>query len=124
MFDTVDLTAFQDAIKGALPAQSSCTITISGPFDTTAVQTAGTLSGSHTVLYNLPGGATPLSLAVVLGMRQAWVSGEPTFGLISTAANGFLCKSYTVDISAGTYSAEFYVAAGSAAPAWGTTQIT
>lgn len=123
-YDTLESTSFMDTIKTSLPTIANCTITISGPFDTTAAQTAGTMSGSHTVLYNLPGGATPLSLNIEFGMRQTFESGEPTFGLTSTAANGFLCRSYKVDPSTGKYTAEFYVATGSAIPAWGTTPLT
>ena len=117
-YDTVDLTAFQDAIKGALPGHANCTIDITGPFDTSAAAAAGTLSGSHTILYNLPGGTTPLSLDVIIGIRHAYEATEPQFGITSTTTNGFLCKNYIVNQD-GTYSATFYVAAGSAAPAWG-----
>jgi len=122
-YDEQDLTAFQDAVKGALPAQASCRITITGPFDTTAAQSAPTMSGSHTVLYNLAGGTTPLSLNISIGMRHTYYEGEPTFGITSTTANGFLVKNYIVNPD-GTYSAELYVAAGSAAPAWATTPYT
>ena len=123
-YDEVDLTAFQDALKGVLLNQASCEITITGPFDTSPAAAATSLSGSHTILYNLPGANTPLSLGVHIGIRHAWEDGEPVFGLTSTAANGFLCKSYIPDFNAGTYTATFVVAAGSAAPAWGTTAIT
>jgi hypothetical protein len=121
-YDNVDLTAFMDAIKGYLPAHANCTIDITGPFDTTAAAAAGSLSGSHTVLYNLPGGVTPLTLDVKFGVRHAWDT-EPQFGITSSATDGFLCKSYIVNPD-GTYSASFYVAAGSAAPAWGTAAET
>jgi hypothetical protein len=117
-YDETDLTAFQDAIKGVLPAMANCQITITGPFDSSVVASAGTLSGSHTVLYNLPGGVTPLSLDVQFGVRHAYDT-EPQFGITSTAANGFLCKSYQVDPKGVKYTAVFVVAAGSAAPAWG-----
>ena len=122
-YDEVDLTAFQDAVKGALPNTPDCVIEITGPFDTTVAQTVGTLSGSHTVLSGINGLSTPLSLAVNLGVRHAWEAGEPVFGLTSTAANGFLCFSYKVD-PAGKYSAKFKCFPGSAIPAWGTSALT
>ena len=122
-YDEVDLTAFMDSIKGALPAQANCTITITGPFDSTAAAAAGSLSGSHTVLYNLPGGVTPLTLDVQVGIRAVWESGAPQFGITSSAINGFLCKSYIPDMN-GKYTAVFYMAAGSTAPAWGTAAET
>lgn len=129
-YDEQDLTAFQDAIKGALPAQANCTITITGPFDSSAAQAAGgsgvapALSGSHTVLNNLAGGVTPLTIDVRFGMRQYWTTGEPQFGITSSTTDGFLCKTYTVDPGAMKYTATFYMNAGSAAPAWGTAAET
>ena len=123
-FDEVELTAFQDAIKGVLPAHPDCTITITGPFDTSAAAAAGTLSGSHTVLSGINGGVTPLTLDVQVGIRHAWESGEPQFGITSSAANGFLCTDYQVDVNAGKYSAKFRVYPGSVAPAWGSAAET
>jgi hypothetical protein len=119
-----DLTAFQDAVKGALPETPECAIEIEGPFDTAAAAVAGTLSGSHTVLSAIVGLSTPLTLDVQIGIRHAWESGEPQFGLTSTSANGFLCTSYKVNPNDGTYSAKFVVYPGSAIPAWGTAAET
>jgi len=122
-YDMVDVTAFMDAVKGALPAMPDAPIEISGPFDTTGAQAAGTLSGSHTVLYNLPGGVTPLSLDVKFGVRQAW-DAEPQFGITSSATSGYLCESYLVDPNTMTYTARFVLFPGSALPAWGTSAET
>ena len=119
-YDEVELTAFQDAIKGALPAHPDCVITITGPFDTSAAAASPTLSGSHTVLSGINGGTTPLTLDVQVGIRHTWEAGEPQFGITSSAANGFLCTAYQVDVNAGKYSAKFRVYPGSVAPAWGT----
>lgn len=110
----VDLTAFMDAVRGALPDTPDCKIEISGPFDTTA-------NGAHAVLSSECGGNTPRSLDIRFGMRQAWESGEPQFGITATATSGFLCTAYTVDPSNATYSAKFVLFPGSSAPAWGTT---
>lgn len=123
-YDEQDMTQWQDAVKNALPTFPDAPIEISGAFDTSAAATAGTLSGSHTILYNLVGATTPLSLGVFIGIRHTWESGEPVFGITSTSANGYICTRYTVDIANMTYSARFVLYPGSAAPAWGTTAIT
>ncbi len=129
-FDEVDLTAFQDAVKGALAGHPDFVLTISGPFDTSAAQAASgsaaaaALSGSHTVLNPINGGYTPLGFGIYFGMRHFWETGEPVFGLTASAANGMTCFDYTVDPGAGTYTAKFRMYPGSAVPAWGTAAIT
>lgn len=122
-FEEKDVTAFQDAIKNALLGQPSCTISISGPFDNSAVAAAGTLSGSHTVLNAIAGLMVPLTLDVQVGMRHAWEAGEPQFGITSSATVGFICSEYVPDINEGKYSAKFVVMGGTA-PAWGTAAET
>lgn len=119
-YPEADLTAFQDAVKGVLLGTPECKITISGPFDTTAAQTAGTLSGSHTVLSGIVGKLVPLTLDFQVGIQHAWEAGEPQFGITSSATSGFLCSDYQVDISNGAYTASFVMFPGSSAPAWGT----
>ena len=119
-YDETELTAFQDAIKGALPAHPDCVITITGPFDNTAAAASPTLSGSHTVLAAINGAQTPLTLDVQVGIRHTWESGEPQFGVTSSATSGFLCFDYQPDVNAGKYSAKFRMYPGSSAPAWGT----
>lgn len=129
-YEEVDVTAFQDAVKGALAGQPDFTLTISGPFDTTAAQAASAsgaaaaLSGSHTVLSGLVGGATPLAFGCYFGIRHYWETGEPAFGITGTTANGMTCFEYTVDPGNATYSAKFRMYPGSAAPAWGTSAYT
>jgi hypothetical protein len=122
-FDESEVTAFQDAIKNVLPNHPDVQITITGPFDNTTAQSAGTLSGSHTILAPIVGGNTPLSLDIQIGMRHAWESGEPQFGITSSASSGFLCTAYTVDLATMKYSATFRVIGG-VAPAWGTAAET
>lgn len=128
-YDEQDVTAFQDAVKSALANQPEAPIEVSGPWDTSAaVAAAGsaaapTLSGSHTVLNGINGGGTPLSLGVYFGVRHFWETGEPVFGISSTATTGYTCTSYTVDPSNMTYTARFAVYPGSV-PAWGTAAIT
>lgn len=129
-YEEVDLTAFQDAIKGVLNGLPDATIDISGPFDTTAAQAAsGTgaapaLSGSHIILKDIVGVNTPLTMGIYFGIRANWATGDPAFGITSTAANGVLCTKYTVNPDDGTYSASFKPAAGSAILAWGTAAYT
>ena len=129
-FEEKDLTALQDAVKGALPGQPDMVITITGPWDTTAAVAASgsaatpTLSGSHTVLNGINGLSTPLTFGAYQGVRHNWETGEPTFGITSSATTGALCFEYTIDPAAGTYSAKFRMFPGSPAPAWGTAAYT
>src|SRR5512133_2930918 len=104
--EEVELTAFMDAIKGALPNTPDCQIDITGPFDTTA-------NSAHPVLSAACGAMTPRSLDVKVGIRQNYVEGEPQFGITATATSGFICTSYIVDLNAGKYSATFRMFPGS-----------
>ena len=112
-YDEVDLTAFSDAIKGVLPGHPGLTIEITGPMDTTA-------SGTHAILSADAGGVTPRSFDVQIGIRHAWESGEPQFGISATSTSGILVLSYVVDPSGITYTSRLAMFAGSSAPAWGT----
>jgi hypothetical protein len=123
-YDEMDVTAFQDAIKNSVLGHPDAPIEISGPLDSSAAAAVPSLSGSHTVLSVICGANTPLSLDIQVGVRHAWESGEPQFGITSSAVNGYLCSAYTVDPSSMTYSAKFVLSAGSAAPAWGTAAET
>jgi hypothetical protein len=122
-YDEMNVTAFQDAIKNALLGHPSCTISITGPFDTTAAAASPSLSGSHTVLSALVGVNTPRSLDVQVGIRHAWEAGEPQFGITKSATSGFIVSEYVPDINNGKYSAKLVVF-GSTAPAWGTAAET
>ena len=119
-YPEADVTALQDALKGVLPDTPDCAITISGPVDNSAAAVAPALSGSHTVLSAINGAQTPLSLDIQLGIRHAWESGEPQFGITKSATSGFLCTSYIIDPASMTYTARFGMFPGSSAPAWGT----
>lgn len=117
-YEENDVTAWYDAIKGVLLGQPSFSTTISGPVDTTAD------TGNHVVLTGVAGKNTPLAFDVRLGIRHTWEAGEPVFGITATAANGVLVKSYKVNPESMTYTAEIVMAAGSAAPEWGTAAHT
>jgi len=123
------ITAFQDAVNGSLPNMPNAPIDISGPWDTTAAAASTSLSGSHTVLSALvaavaAGTYSPLSLDVQFGVRHAWESGEPQFGITASTTSGYYCSAYTFDPNAGTYSASFRLIPGSALPAFGTAAET
>lgn len=123
-----DLTAWQDIIQGILTSTPDAVVEVGGPFDTSAAQAVAAsgaqpaLSGSHTVLYNLAGRMTPLSLGVYIGIRHFWETGEPTWGVSSSATSGFVCTSYQVE--GNKYKARFRMYPGSSAPAWGTAAVT
>ena len=130
-YDEVDVSAIQDAVRGYLNGQADFSLEISGPFDTSAVQaasgsgSAAALSGSHTVLNDLPNDLTPLAFGIYFGIRQYWNTGEPVFGLSDdTSGNGILCMSYNVNPADMTYTAMFRLYPGSTAPSWGTSAIT
>ena len=124
------LVALQDVIKGALSGLPDLAIDIGGPFSNLAAQAASgsgaavVLSGSHTVLNNLPGLVTPLGFGIYFGIRALWATGDPVFGLTASAVNGLICTSYLGNPSTMLYTARFRVITGSALPAWGTAVIT
>jgi hypothetical protein len=119
-YDEVDVTAFQDAVRGRLPAMPDCPIEIGGPWDTSAVGVSPALSGSHTVLSALNGGVTPRSLDIRIGVRAAPEADSPQFGITSSATSGFIVTNYVVNPQEGTYTARLVLFPGSALPAWGT----
>jgi hypothetical protein len=132
VYDQQDLTAYQDAVKGALPNHPDAPIEISGPWDNSVVAAvaasaaAPVLSGCHaaTMLPAINGAYTPLTLDVRFGVRHYWETGEPQFGITSGAVDGYLCVSYVVDTSNMIYTAKFVLNPGSIAPAWGTAAET
>lgn len=126
-YDEVDLSALQDLVKGFMTGQAAFSLTLTGPFDTTAAATASAtteasgahLSGSHTVLEPLDGGATPLAFGIYFGIQADWAAGDPVFG----ADNSILVSDYTVDPASGMYSCKIIKAAGGTDPIWDTAQI-
>ncbi len=123
------LVALQDVIKGALSGLPDLAIDISGPYSNAAAVAASgsgaavALSGSHTILKNLPGGVTPLGIGIYFGNKAVWTTGDDVFGLTASAVNGFICTAYLGNPSTMLYTARFRVITGSALPGWGTAAI-
>src|SRR5579859_3668112 len=125
IYPQVDLTAFQDAVKGFAPGIPDAKLTFGGPFDTSAAVAAAAsgatpaLSGSHTILNAVNGLLTPLSWAIYIGMGRYWSTGDPVFGISSSSTAGVLVTNYQVlDASGGlAYTADLVFYPGSTAPA-------
>lgn len=113
-FDEVDVTAWADAIKNALPGQPDAPIVARFQFSTDA----------FTLLSAIVGGETPLALDIRFGIRHAWENGEPTFGLTGTSDNGYLCTSVLLNPDDMTMEARFVLAGSSGAPAFATAAHT
>jgi hypothetical protein len=119
-YEETDLTAFQDAVRGALPSMPDAPIEWGGPFDSKIAAVLPTLSGSHTILSGVCGLAVPLTIDIQFGIRAAWVAGAPNFGITAVAdTNGYLVTKYVVDLTSMLYSARAVLFPGSALPAWG-----
>jgi len=124
-YDEQDLTAWQDAVKNALPSMPDAPIEFGGPFDNSALAAVPNLSGSHTLLNALNGVVAPVSVDVQFGMDNAtWTAGAPQFGITATATSGYILTKYVVDPASMTYSARLVLYPGSALPAWGTAAET
>jgi hypothetical protein len=127
-YDEIDVSAMQELVKAFLSGQATFSMTISGPFDNSAAaaasgsgaSAAASLSGSFTVLQPLNGGLVPRAFGVYFGVQGDWTTGDPVFG----ADNSVIVTDFTMDPSAGTYSAKLAHVSGGTAPAWGTSAIT
>jgi len=108
--ETVDVTAFSDQIHNFLNGLPTAPITVTGPNDTVLITHLSAL-----------GDQTPLSLGIYYGVRAAWESGAPTFGISSSATSGYIFGGFTV--SGGVITAKFNVF-GPTAPAWSTSAVT
>ena len=130
VYDEVDLTAWQDAVKGYLANHPDAPIDITGPLDTSdavglaASGAAPALSGSYTVLVPITatGFTTPLGLWIGFGIRGYWTTGDPAFGIVApSATSGYICTKFTIEGE--KYSASFKPFPGSV-PAWGSAILT
>jgi hypothetical protein len=107
---TVDVTAYSDGVYNFLADKPTAPLTITFPLDTVVITHLSALNSN-----------TPLSLGIYYGIRQAWESGEPTFGITSSATSGYISLGFTV--SGGVITANFEVF-GPTAPAWSTSAVT
>jgi len=130
VYDSEDLTAWQDAVKGYLAKHPDASIEFGGPWDTTAAAAAAAsaaapvLSGSHTVLNPLTAATftTPLGFAVCYGVRHYWEAGEPVFGVVSPSATaGYTVYEYRKN--GPKYTCAIKPFPGTT-PAWGTAILT
>ena len=127
-YEEIDVSAMQELVKTFLAGQATFSMTISGPFDNSAAVTASasgesaaaSLSGSFTVLEPLNGLLGPLAFGVYFGVATDWTSGDPVFG----ADASVIVTDFTMDPSAGTYSAKLAHVSGGTAPYWDTAIIT
>lgn len=126
VYDEVELTAWQDAVKGYLSNHPDAPIDITGPFDTKAEAAlaasglAPVLSGSHTVLSVIDSvNLNPRGLWIAFGIRGYWTAAtDPAFGVAApSATSGYVCTKYVVEGE--KYSARFVPYPGTM-PAWGT----
>lgn len=109
-FEEQDVTGVSNAIQNVVVGRPSAPLTIAFKFDTVVFTHLDALSNT-----------TPLSLDIRVGIRHTWESGEPTFGITSSATSGYLLKDFTTDGS--TITATFNVF-GPTAPDFATTAHT
>jgi hypothetical protein len=109
-YETIDVTAFSNTVKNFLAGYPTAPIQVTFPMDTVVITHLSALNTN-----------TPLSLGIYYGIRHAWESGEPTFGITSSATSGYIFLGFTV--SGGVITANFEVF-GPTAPAWSTSAFT
>jgi hypothetical protein len=115
-YDQSDVTTIANSVKQYLTGYGDATITLSGPFNNTAVAASPSESGAHPVMTGLNGANTAATLTIQIGIRAAPTSGDPEF------EGEFVVTEYTLSGSATdlTWTATLKPAFGAAAPAWGT----
>ena len=109
-FDTQDVTAFSDAVKNVVIGQPVAAFTLGGPIDTVIITHMAAICGT----------SQALSVDLQVGIRHAWETTEPQFGISMASTSGYMCTAFTVDPVANTWSASFDMF-GPTSPAWGTT---
>lgn len=82
-FDTSDVTAFSNGAKNITVGLPAVPLTITFAWDTVVVTHLSALDP-----------ATPLSLDIRFGVRHAWESGEPQFGISMSATSGYLITGF------------------------------
>jgi len=127
-YDELDVSAFQELVKGFVTGMANFSMTITGPFDNSVAVTASAttedagsfLSGSHTILEPLNGSLTARSFGAYFGIQADWATDDPVFG----GVDSIIVTDYKVNIDNATYSCKIVKAATAANdPDWGTAAI-
>jgi len=109
-FEEQDVTAYSDGVKNVTIGRADAPLSVTFQMDTVVY--------AHLIALNR---TTPLSLDIRFGIRHAWESGEPCFGITSSATSGYLLKDLTMtdtEINAS------FVVFGPTAPNWATVAHT
>lgn len=112
--DSQDVTAYSDGVKNFTIGRADAPITITYVYDTQAMAI---------LLAQKAANNTPLSLNVQMGIQHAWITGEPTFGITSSATSGYQLANWKVDWDNQTIIAD-YVVFGPTAPSFATTAFS
>jgi len=85
-YEELDVTGASNAVQNVVVGRPSAPLTISFVYDTVVM--AHLMALDH---------VTPLTLDVRVGIRHAWESGEPCFGITSSATEGYVFEDFTTD---------------------------
>ena len=85
-FPTQSVTAYSDFVENVTNGRPTAQLTITFVKDTAVFAHLAALSRT-----------TPLSLDIREGIRQSQVTGEPCFGISSSATSGYLLGSFTAN---------------------------
>lgn len=80
-FESQDVTAYSDGVKNVTIGRPEAPLQVTFQWDTVVY--------AHLIALNRN---TPLSLDIRVGIRHAWESGEPTFGITSSATSGYVLQ--------------------------------
>lgn len=112
-FNEQDVTGIGEAIKNITIGRPESPITLVWQFDTVI----------YAHLISLVNRMTPLSLDIRTGIGHAWVTGEPTFGITSSATSGYVLTSLMIGNNSSDITSVFNVVGGTA-PDFATTAHT
>jgi hypothetical protein len=113
--DQIDVSTFADSMKQYLNGLKDSALTMSGPFNDTALAVSPAESGAHKVLAPLGGTNTATTVTIEIGSRA-----EPTSGDAKWSGE-YLCD-YQVqgDLGSLTWNAAYRPAFGTSTPTWST----
>jgi hypothetical protein len=108
--ESQDVTAYNDGIRNVVIGRPDAPLAIQFVMDTTVFAHLIALSD-----------VVPLTIDIRFGIRQAQVTGEPCFGITSSATSGYLIKDITTD---GEFINATFEVFGATAPGFATTNHT